>query len=210
MNKNTLITRVATRLNITSDDPLYTNLGDLVNEAIHYLDTASPDGWPWMRTTITTTISTQSYTFSSLLTTSTIAKVLSVKTRATSAWQPLTLRNQDELDQMYPTDNTGLPESFTVEGDSLYIYPAPDGDYQTKIRVVFSESDLVNDGDSPVLPASFHTGIVDAALLFAYQALADDRRAAAQEQRVAATVSRMRTYGTQYDPSPTIRVRDWL
>jgi hypothetical protein len=210
MNKGTLVSRVATRLTLTSDDPLYSNLGDIVNEAIHYLDTASPDGWQWMRGTINTTISAQSYTFSQLSTTTTIAKILSVKVQTYQTWQPLRLRNQDELDQIYPRDTPGLPESFTVEANTLSVYPPPSGNYAAKIRVVYSESDLVSDGDSPMIPASFHTGIIDAALMIAYQALADNPRVAIQEQRVIATIQRMRTYGIQYDPSPTIRVRDWL
>lgn len=211
MNKGTLVTRVAARLNITSDDPFYAYLPDIVNEAIHYLDTASPDGWPWMRTTLNTTVTVGSYTFTQLAgTTSTIAKVLSAKLKDGDTWQVLRFRNQDEIDQLYPTDDTGLPESYTVDGGNVGIYPPPDGSYPLRLRVVFSENDLSNDLDSPVLPAAFHTGIIDAALLISYQALADDRRAAAQEQRVAATVSRMRTYGIQYDPSPTIRVREWL
>ncbi len=211
MNKNTLVTRVASRLNITSDDPFYDQLGDIVNEAIHYLDTASPDGWPWMRNTLNTTITVGSYTFAQLAgTTSIIAKVLSAKVKDGDTWQILKFRNQDEIDQLYPTDDTGLPESYNVDGGKVGIYPPPDGSYNLQMRVVFSENDLVNDGDTPILPASFHTGIIDAALLFSYQALADERRSAAQEQRVAATIGRMRTYGIQYDPSPTIRVRDWL
>lgn len=211
MNKSELVTRVANRLNITSDDPLYDQIPDIINEAIHYLDTASPDGWPWMRTTLNTTITIGSYTFSQLSgTTSTIAKVLSAKVKDGDTWQILRFRNQDEIDQLYPTDDTGLPESYTVDGGKIGVYPPPDGSYSLQARVIFSENDLSGNTDSPTLPASFHTGIVDAALLIAYQALADDRRVALQEQRVIATIQRMRTYGIQYDPSPTIRVREWL
>ena len=210
MNRATLVSRLAGRLNISSDDPLYSSLPDFINEAIHYMDSATPDGWQWMRSTINTTISTQSYTFSQLSTTSTIAKVLSAKVKDGDTWQILQFRSQDELDQIYPTDDAGLPESYGVESNSVYIYPPPDGDYNLRIRVICSEPDLTNDSDSPVMPATFHTGIIDAALLIAYQALADDRRAAGQEARVAASVQRMRTYGVQYDPVPRIRVRDWL
>jgi len=211
VNKNTLVSRVATRLNITSDDPLYASIEDFVNEAIHYLDTASPDGWPWMRTTVNRTITTGSYTFSQIVgTTSTIAKVLSAKVKDGDTWQILQFRNQDEIDQLYPTDDTGLPETFGVDGSTVGIYPPPDGSYQLRIRVVTSEPDLTTGSDTPIMPESFHTGIIDAALLFAYQALADNARVALQEQRVIATIQRMRTYGIQYDPSPTIRVREWL
>lgn len=211
MDRSTLIARVAARLNITSDDPLYADLGDLINEAIHYLDTSSPDGWPWMRTTINTTVTTGTYTFSQLAgTTSTVAKILSAKVKDGDTWQILRFRNQDEIDQLYPTDDAGLPESYAVDGGQVGIYPPPDGTYQLRLRVVFSENDLSAGTDTPVMPESFHTGIVDAALLFAYQSLADTQRVTLQEQRVIAMLQRMRTYGIQYDPSPTIRVRQWL
>lgn len=211
MNRSTLVDRVAARLNITSDDPLYASLDELVNEAIRYLDTSSPDGWPWMRATINTTITTGTYTFSQLSgTTTTIAKVLSAKVKDGDTWQILRFRNQDEIDQLYPTDDPGLPETYGIDGSSIGIYPPPDGTYNLRVRVVFSENELTGDFATPQLPEVFHTGIIDAALLFAYQQLADTQRTALQEQRVVAMLQRMRTYGIQYDPSPTIRVREWL
>ena len=212
MDQSTLVSRVATRLNIDSNDPLYSSLTGFVDEAIHYLETGSPDGWPWMRTRITTTVTTGVYTFTQLDATQTISKVLSVKVgSSTSGYNPLELRSADEIDQLYPdTTQTGLPESYLVEGSTLRIYPTPDSTYTAEVRVVVTEADLGGSSSTPSLPVVFHTAIIDAALLFAYQALNDDRKTATQESRVAQHVQRMRTYGQEYESSPRIRVREWL
>lgn len=164
-----------------------------------------------MRNVVTTTVTTGAYTFSQLDATNTIAKILSVKVNVGSyGWQPLTFRGPDETNQLYPDTSTGLPEAFFVEGETLYIYPDPDTSYTAEIRVLNTEADLGGSASTPSIPTVFHTGIIDCALMFAYQALGDDRKVTLQEARVERTVARMRGYGTPYQSSPKIRVREWL
>lgn len=211
MDQSTLIARVAARLNIDSNDPLYSEISGFVDEAIHHLDSANPGGWSWMRDTITTTISTAAYTFTQLDSTATISKILSVKVNVGSyGFQPLEFRGPDETNQLYPQTAVGLPESWFVEGKTLYVYPDPDVAYLAEIRVIHAENDLGGGSSTPSIPTTFHTGIIDCALLFAYQALGDDRKVTLQEQRVERTIARMRGYGTPYTSSPRIRVREWL
>jgi hypothetical protein len=211
VDQSTLVSRVATRLNIDSNDPLYASLDEFVNEAIHHLETSNPDGYQWMRATVTTTVTTASYTFSQINADATIAKVLSVRVLDSSAWLPLNFCGPDEIQQLYPSnDRTGTPEAYYVEGSTVYLYPTPDTSYTVQIRVLNTEPDLGGASSTPSIPVVFHTAIIDCALLFAYQSLADDRRVALQEQRVATHVQRMRTFGQQYDPAPRIRVREWL
>lgn len=211
MDQSTLISRVAARLNIDSNDPLYSSISGFVDEAIHHLETANPMGWSWMRNTITTTISAASYTFTQLDASNTIAKVLSVRVNVgTYGFEPLEFRGPDEINQLYMDTGTGLPESWWVENETLYVYPDPDASYTAEIRVLNTEDDLGGSGSSPSIPTVFHTGIIDCALMFAYQALGDDRKVTLQEQRVERTIARMRGYGTPYASSPRIRVREWL
>lgn len=211
MDQSTLIARVASRLNIDSNDPLYDDLDDLVNEAIHHLETSSPDGYQWMRATVNTTVSAASYTFTQISGSQTIARIMSLRVLDNATWRPLDFRGPDEIQQLYPSSSdTGIPESYYVEGSTVYVYPTPDASYTAQYRVLVTEADLGGGGSTPSIPTVFHTAIVDCALLFAYQALADDRRVALQESRVAQHVQRMRTFGQQYDPVPRIRVREWL
>ena len=128
-----------------------------------------------------------------------------------SNWRPLEFRTQDELDQLYSSNtNTGIPESFNVEGLGLTVHPTPDTSYRTKIRVITAEPDLGGSGSTPVMPTVFHSAIVEAALLLMYETLQDGNRVGQQEQKVKMWVDRMKGYGVPYESSPRIRVRDWL
>jgi len=208
---STLQSRTLARLNMSTNDPAAANVDEYVNEALHYLETASPDGWPWMRTTINTTISAASYTFTQLSASQTVAKVLSVKVLANNTYYPLGLRSQDELDQLYPIpSSTGTPESFNVEGQSLYVYPTPETSYTARLRVIVTEPDLGGNTSTPVIPVVFHSAVVEAALLLMYETLQDETRRATQEKKVGMWVDRMRRYGMPYESSPKIRVREWL
>lgn len=215
MNYGEIQTRVLRRLAATSDDPVADDVDDYVNEGIHYLETMSPDGWPWMRQTVTMTTTTEAYTFTQLATLTTgtvnIAKVLSIRLLNSTYWQQLDFRTVDEAQQLYPSDTqTGPPEAFSVDGSTVTFYPTPDGSYTTEMRVVTIEPDLSASGSSPVLPSVYHGAIVDAACLVAYQSLQDDKRMELYEQKVNRWVDRFRRHGNQSEASPRIKVREWL
>lgn len=215
MNFGELKTRVLARLATDSNDPVSGNADEYVNEGIHYLETMAPDGWPWMRQEVTMTTSVAAYTFPQLgtLTTSTlaVAKILSVKVLNGSYWQPLDFCTIDEADQMYPnTSRTGPPESYTVDGNTVTLYPTPDTSYTTKIRVVTVEPDMTGSSSTPVLPTHFHGAIIDAACVVAYGELQDDKRMELYEGKVSRWIDRFRRYGNQAEASPRIKVREHL
>lgn len=54
----------------------------------------------------------------------------------------------------------GVPASYLRQRDWVKISPVPDGVYTIEVFYKAGITDLVNDTDSPVIPASWHEGIV--------------------------------------------------
>lgn len=214
MDYSTLQARVLARLNMTTNDPAAANVDEYVNEAIHYLESAAPDGWPWMRApiTVSTVAGTSTHTLASLGTTAgaTVSKVLSAKILNGTTYQDMMLLSPADAVERYPSTNQNMPQAWFVEGSSFYLYPTPDAVYTMVLRVITVEPDLTGNGSTPVLPVVFHTAIVEAAVLLFYETLQDSTKLQLAEQRVDSYVNRMRRYGRQYPSAPKIRVREWL
>lgn len=219
MDQSTFVTRLAGRLNITSSDPLYASLDEYVNEAFHYLEGTADEGYPWyrQRLSLTTTSGTQTYSFDTIgaLATPdvTVSKILDCSVMPTSTViQPMDLINWETADIRYGTTNTGTPDAWLAEGRTLYLFPTPDAAYTVKVRVVHAENDLGGSGSTPVLPTFFHSAVIDAALLIAYQQLQDVNRMETQQRRVDEWVQRMKRYGAEYIAAPKVTVRDpiWM
>jgi hypothetical protein len=206
--------RVLASLASDSNDPIADSCGDFVNDAIHFLESAATEGWPWCREplSVSLTADTDRYTFSTLSTTTSIIKILSARIEGDDgSLIPLEFRSIDEADSLYQSTNwTGQPSSFSVDGSTLILYPIPDGTYTCQLRIVFSEPDLSDSTDTPIMPSVFHRAIVDQTLAIMYGALQDDKREALFEQKTDTWVQRMRRYGNQYEASPKIRVREPL
>ncbi len=201
---------------MSTGDPAAGLVDEYVNEALHYLETAAPDGWPWMRQSITlsTTASTDSYTFATIgavpATDVTVSKILSGKILRSTVYVDLTMMSPAEAVEVYPSTTAGVPEAFFVEGSTLYLYPTPDAVYSIVLRVVTTEPDISVSTVSPILPAVFHSAVVDTACLIYYEQLQDSPKMAMLEQKVDRHIKRMREYGRQYPAAPKIKVRDWL
>ena len=217
MDQSTFVSRLASRLNITSSDPLYQSLDEYINEGLHYLETTADEGYPWyrQRLTLTTTANTQTYSFATLGALAspavTINKILDVSVLIqSSVYQPLDLINWESADLNYGTTNTDLPSAWLAEGRTLYLFPIPDAAYTVKVRAVGMENDLGGSTSTPVLPTFFHTAVIDAALLIAYQQLQDVNRMEVQQRRVDEWVARMKRYGNEYASAPRITVRSPL
>lgn len=208
--------RVLARLNMGSNDPLAGYADEYVNEALHYIETASPDGWPWMRRTVTlsATASTSSYTFAALgnlVSSGTlVSKVLGAKVLRSTVYEPLRLMGADEAAQLYPTTTTGAPEAWFAEGQNFYLYPTPDTTYSVVIRVLIQEQDLSISTATPAIPAVFHPAVVEAATLLFYESLQDVQRAEKARATVDDWIRKMKTYGREYTGGVKVRVRDWL
>jgi hypothetical protein len=217
VDQSTFVSRAASRLSITSDDPIYSSLSDYVDDAIHYLETAAPEGWPWMRQTLTltTTANTGSYTFATLGALATpdveVSRVVDCSVLYQSNYYfPMDLINPEDATRSYGSTATSIPEAWYAEGATLYLYPTPNAAYTVHVRVIAAESDLGGGSSTPTLPVVFHNAVIDTTLLFAYQALQDDKRMASQERQVERWVEKMRRYGAEYSAAPRITVRDPL
>ena len=217
MDQSTFVSRVANRLNMDSNDPVYSDLDEYVDEGLHWLETAAAEGWPWMRRTLTltTTADTQDYSFSTLgaLVTPTvgISRILDCKILyQSSSYEPMDLASPDTVDLYYGAVATGLPEAWFAEGQILSLYPTPNAAYTIKVRVVYTETNLGGGSSTPVLPVVFHGAVIDAAMLVAYQRLQDVPRVEEQLRLLENWVQRMRRYGAEYAAAPRITVRNPL
>ena len=217
MDQSTFVTRVAGRLNMDSNDPAYSSLTGYVDEGLHWLETAAPEGWPWMRRTLTltTTIGVQEYSFATLgaLVTPSVAvsRINDVTVlRDSTVYMAMDLISPETADNYYGATATRCPESWYAEGQSLWVYPSPDAAYTMKVRVVYTETDLGAGASTPVLPVVFHGAVIDAAMLIAYQRLQDTARIEEQRRLLQDWIERMRRYGNEYAAAPRIMVRDPL
>jgi hypothetical protein len=217
VDQSTFVTRIANRLNIDSNDPMYASLDEYVNEGLHYLETSSAEGYPWYRQTVplTLTANQRDYSFATIgaLTSNTVSvsRINDVSVLYQSdQWIPLDLINPETADMTYGNTGTGIPEAWYAEGQTLFVYPSPNSAYSTRVRVNTVEADLGGEGSSPVLPIVFHQAVIDAALLVCYQQLQDVQRMDIQERKVEKWIERMKRYGGEYARAPKVTVRDPL
>lgn len=215
MDFTTLKSRVLTRLSMSSTDPAASDAGSLVNEALHELETAVGNGWPWMRRRYETTLSTSAdaYTFADLTgeATLSISKILDISTLYQSNyWQKLDFISPTEAEQQYPTEVTGPSEAWYGEGGQVWLYPQPVAGSTFRVRALTVEPDLTADSDEPILPSWFHGAVIEAAAAIYYETLQDTAKLQATQSRVDRWVDRMKRYGPQTATSPRVAVREPL
>ena len=79
---------------------------------------------------------------------------------------------QDNLS--VPDANTqGNPVSYARWGEGIQLYPQPDGVYQIEVYTKRQVTSLSADGDTPVIPTSWHNGIVLLARWYYYDSIGD-------------------------------------
>jgi hypothetical protein len=69
-------------------------------------------------------------------------------------------RRESEYDARTRTDSWGEPMSYARYRGWFELTPTPDGVYSLEVFYKFGVPELVNDSDVPVIPASWHHGIV--------------------------------------------------
>lgn len=170
MDLTALRTAVRTRLGVPSTDPQLTdaNLTDLVNAANHYLETEWD--WPWLETTedIATVIGTATITPAA-------GWMRTIDLRISNG-VVLNRRPIEELDFL-ASAGTGEPRLWCVAGGTITLFPTPSAVLTLKHRYVRSEPDLASGGDTPLVPASFHSAIVEYAAHLAYRRTRSDDKA---------------------------------
>lgn len=84
-------------------------------------------------------------------------------------------REAGEVDTLsVPGVNTqGVPTAYARWGDGVQLYPQPDGVYEIEAYMRKSVTLLAADTDSPVIPTSWHPGIVLLARWYYYDGIGD-------------------------------------
>lgn len=76
---------------------------------------------------------------------------------------PLSLQELDTLESL-----SGRPSAYTVSGNDLVLYPAPDGSYPLSLRYWRLPEDMIEDSDTPAVPVLYHALLPAYALSKAY------------------------------------------
>lgn len=79
--------------------------------------------------------------------------------------EPAPLARATYTDIVGNDDTPAEPVYFAEAGSNLYLWPIPDNGYGYRHHYLRSETALVADGDTPLLPAQFHRWIVVEAAL---------------------------------------------
>jgi hypothetical protein len=104
--------------------------------------------------------------------------------------EPLSSLNLKERDNLQ--DATGRPTQYTVEGDELSLYPAPDGAYSLDLRYWRLPADMTADGDEPEIPKIHHHRLPAYAMWKAYLRENDYQAAAVWKAEWEAELLKMR------------------
>lgn len=113
--------------------------------------------WPWLQAerTIITAASQRSYALPD-----DFLRLLSIRHDGES--NTLWLRSIQEVDDIV---GEGKPQVFAVWGGKISFGSTPSGEYTLKMRYVSQENVLVNDSDTPLIPAYWEDGVYEAALV---------------------------------------------
>lgn len=191
MDLSALRTAVRTRLGVPAGDPLVTdtNLTDLVNSALHYLETEHD--WPWLEATedLATGIGTPSVTPGATW-------LRTIDLRVANG-VVLSRRPIEELDFL-ASAGTGEPRLWCVTGATIALFPTPSAVVTLKHRFVRTEPDLVSGTDTPLVPASFHSAIVEYAAHLAYRRTRQADHAKVALDAYADWLAQMKRRGTRY------------
>jgi hypothetical protein len=186
-----LRTALRTRLGVPTGDPLLTdtNATDLVNSALHMLETEHD--WPWLETSedLATVIGTATVTPGA-----TWMRTINLRI---SNGVSLSRRPVEEVDFM-ASAGTGEPRLYAVTGATITLFPTPSAVLTLKHRFVRSEPDLAADGDTPLVPASFRPAIVEYAAHLAYRRMRDEAKAAVALAAYGDWLKQMRARASRY------------
>lgn len=191
MNLTTLQTRLRERIgNPTTTDVPDATLTVRLNEA--YQDILDRFRFRKNRktdTSITTVASTGAYNLPN-----DVSIVLSVKDETNDV--KLVKRDRDWVDAWDDDTATGKPLSYFIDASQINLFPVPDDAYSIKVRYIYDVTDLSAGGDTPVLPTSWHHGIVLLAR-YKYWEVVDD--AARMQTALAAWQSWISTKTVEFD-----------
>lgn len=203
MDLSALRTALRTRLGVPDSDALFTDTvcTALVNAALHSIETRND--WAWLEAveTIATINATDTYTPAA-----TWLRTISV---TIPGREPLQRKTIEELDMLLGT--TGDPRFYGIFAEKIVLRPVPTSALNMTHRYVKYEADLSANGDTPLMPASYHHAIVSFAAYLGFRRsnqLADAGAAQAEyqqwEERMLARADRKSddTGGGETPPTP--------
>lgn len=206
MNLSQLRSSVLSRMGLTSGDPLFTSpvLTELVNEAVHVIETE--EDWPWLEaiTTHSTTAGTQTLT------------VPTDWLRTRNLWiadnDPLVNTGFTDLRARFDATTRAQPTHYSLTADAIYLGPTPDATYTVNHHYIKREPDLTSDTDSPLMPASFHAAIVEHATYLGLRRSREEGRASVALDAYQGWLRRMIDNRRRSSQSMRVRVRSgsWL
>lgn len=175
MNRAGLVAAVYNRVGVASTDGQLTPtvLGQLINDANHAIEVM--EDWPWLAKSATfmTVTGVGDYPMpADWLRTDEV--LVNWTDGSTPTLEHLSPR---EINDRFPFNNTAQPEAWSVQGDRMLLRSVPEGAYQMTHWYYRTEPDLFQDTDTPVMPASFHTAIVELATTLAARRVQQEGRA---------------------------------
>lgn len=196
MNYQKAIDTAAKRSGVGTNDGMFGDVGDRVNDALKELSDRNARGWDWLWVDVAVALTSgvAVYTFD------TIARLLSLNAGVSPIDPVLYPVSRVQSVDLIPTQGGAVPverasrremveyEStvsgyialWTVEGQALRVAPAPlTGLYGMRLRVVVAEKALVAPTDTPLLPAQHDGAWMHLTRSLIYEQKQDDTRAAA-------------------------------
>lgn len=83
-----------------------------------------------------------------------------IHVRDTTTEVKLSKLDDGEVSALTDIVTKGKPLYYYRENNTVYLHPTPDAVYGLEIKVKVAITELVADGDTPVVPASWHYGIM--------------------------------------------------
>ncbi|MGH9266733.1 MAG: hypothetical protein ACRD0D_00995 [Acidimicrobiales bacterium] len=203
MNLSQLREAVYDLVGVPATDTLLTSavVDRAVNQALHDAEVESE--WPWLETseTVTTVAGTAAYATTALR-----SLYLAAPGQAS-----LALVEQRELDDRWgsgPATAAGRPRDYALWAGLLELRPVPDGAYAYTHRYYRAEPDLALGTDTPLLPASFHTAIVELAAARVLRRNREEARAAQSIAEWQRWLARMRGHRRRSVGPSKVRLRN--
>lgn len=119
------------------------------------------------------------------------------------------LPEQEFRDLQHEDRQRGVPLYWTLIDDDVNFWPTPDANYVITFDYTKDPPDLAADGDTPLLPATFHDILVWGAIKeLAYRERNWSARAVALEEYNARMSDMMHAFGVKQRQTST-QVKDW-
>ncbi len=176
MNLGQLRSEVYSRSGIPLNDGLITasSVTSAINEAMHSVN--AEESWEWLQAveTINTVAGQDLYTPAANWRQS--LDLRHTDDRTLNWWNPFELRTRWALIA------GGEPIEWAINVNQILLRPIPDGVYPIVHTYLIMDPDLVADGDSPLVPASEHSAIIEYATYLVLRRDSENPRAQLAQQ----------------------------